>query len=335
MRHPTRLRVRNRGFVGADPSRVRAMNTVASAQAPLGARLWAYQRERFPVLGYVPLIGISAVSAAAWSAAARGRTGLPAWPVLLVGMATALAFFFLLRVADEHKDAEADRQFRPELPVPRGLVSLAELRRAGAVVALAAAAANALVAPRLLLALVPAVAWAALMAREFFVPEWLRARPVAYLLSHMVVMPLLFAYLAGLDWLAAGAGPPRGLPLFLGVAFANGILVEVGRKIRAPEEEREGVDTYTSAWGLRTATFVFLATLAAATVLAFFASRAAGASPDQAGVHVLFLMACSIPPLFFLRHRTPGLAAQVQGASALWTLASYVMLGFAPRIFPG
>ena len=308
------------------------MNSVASAPAPLRSRLWVYQRERFPVAAYVPLIGVSAVAAAAYSAAARGRAGLPPWPVLLVGMATALAFFFLLRVADEHKDAHVDRQYRPELPVPRGLVSLAELRRAGAAVALAAAAANALVAPRLLFALVPAVAWAALMAREFFVAEWLRARPAAYLLSHMVVMPLLFAYLTGLDWLAAGADPPWGLPLFLGLAFLNGILVEIGRKIRAPGQERTGVDTYTATWGVRAAPGVWLGTLALAAALAWLAARPAGAAGTAALALGVLAAAAAFPAAAFLRHPTPAAAKRIEAASGLWTLASYLVLGFAPLI---
>jgi hypothetical protein len=309
------------------------MNTLATPQAPLSARLWAYQRERFPLAAYVPLIGISALSAAAWSAAARGRPGLPPWPVLAVGMATALGFFFLLRVADEHKDAHVDRQFRPELPVPRGLVSLAELRRAGAAVALAAAVANALIAPRLLFALVPAVAWAALMAREFFVAEWLRARPVAYLLSHMVVMPLLFAYLTGLDWLAAG-DPPERLPFFLALAFLNGILVEVGRKIRAPEGERPGVETYTATWGLRAAPAVWLVALGAAAGFGILASPAGTAGVTGVALGVLAI-AAAFPVLAFLRGPTSARARQIEAMSGIWTLASYLVLALTPFFFAG
>lgn len=310
------------------------MNSVVSAPAPLGARLWAYQRERFPLAAYVPLIGVSALAAAAWSAAARGRPGLPPWPVLAVGLATALAFFFLLRVADEHKDAEIDRRYRPELPVPRGLVSLAELRRTGAIVALAVAAANALVAPRLLLALVPAVAWAALMAREFFVAEWLRARPAAYLLSHMVVMPLLFAYLTGLDWLAAGADPPRGLAFFLALAFLNGILVEIGRKIRAPHDERPGVETYTTTWGLRAAPAVWLAALLLAV------GAGALAAPDAvtgiAGIALVVLApAAALPAVAFLHGPSSARSRRIETAAGLWTLASYLVLALMPLLFVG
>jgi hypothetical protein len=311
------------------------MNTAVTApRPPLAARLWAYQRERFPLAAYVPLIGISALSAAAWAAAARGRAGLPPWPVLAVGLATALAFFFLLRVADEHKDADVDRRYRPELPVPRGLVSLAELRRTGAAVALAVAAANAIVAPRLLYALVPAVLWAVLMAREFFVPEWLRARPAAYLLSHMVIMPLLFTYLTGLDWLAAGARPPRALPLFLGLAFLNGILVEIGRKIRAPRDEREGVETYTATWGVRAAPTLWLAALALAAVLGALAAPQAVADEAAAALALLGIGA-ALPAVAFLRAPSSAQAKRIEAAAGLWTLASYLVLALTPFLLAG
>ena len=310
------------------------MNTVASARAPLAGRLWAYQRERFPLAAYVPLIGISAAAAAGYSSAARGRPGLPPWPVLLAGVVTGIAFFFLLRVADEHKDAHVDRQFRPELPVPRGLVSLAELRRAAAVVALIVVLANVLVAPRLLLALAPAAVWAGLMAREFFVAEWLRARPAAYLLSHMMIMPLLFAYLTGLDWMAPGVDPPRELPFFLGLAFLNGILVEVGRKIRAPRDEREGVETYTATWGVRAAPAVWFGALLLAAALGVLAAPEAGA--DVAAIALAVLgSAAALPAVAFLRAPSSAGAKRIETAAGLWTLASYLVLALTPFFFVG
>ncbi|HEX8674304.1 MAG TPA: hypothetical protein VF710_20565 [Longimicrobium sp.] len=312
------------------------MSTAAPAlRAPLAARLWTYQRERFPLAVYLPLIGISAACAAMYSAAARGRPGLPALPVLAVTTLTAIGFFFLLRVADEHKDAELDVRARPELPVPRGLVTLGELRRVGAVVALAAVTANALVEPRLLWVLAPAAAWAALMAREFFVPEWLRARPLAYLLSHMVVMPLLFAYLTAVDWIASDAAPPRTLGLFLAVAFLNGLLVEIGRKLRAPADERPGVETYTQTWGMRPAFFVWLSVLALAALVALAAARAAGAGNIAALGLVVSALLAAWPAIAFLRAPRTSRAKATETVAGVWTLASYLLLGLAPILARG
>ncbi|HEX7242352.1 MAG TPA: hypothetical protein VF263_18840, partial [Longimicrobiaceae bacterium] len=206
----------------------------------LASRLAVYQRERFPLAGYVPLIAVFTFSAAAYSRLARGAPGFVPPERFAVGAATALVFFFGLRVLDEHKDAGVDRRFRPELPVPRGLVSLAELRRVGGGALALVLLLNAWVAPVLLWACLAVAAWAALMTKEFFVPEWLRAHPAAYLVTHMAVMPMIDGYTTGLDWLAEGARAPAGLWFFLLVTFLNGVVIEVGRKVRAPEGEREG-----------------------------------------------------------------------------------------------
>ena len=91
-------------------------------------RFGRYLAERFPLPAFVPLITMFTFSSAAYSRMARGAGGFIPWPLLAVGALTSLGFFFTLRVLDEHKDADVDRRFRPELPVPRGLVSLRELR---------------------------------------------------------------------------------------------------------------------------------------------------------------------------------------------------------------
>ena len=97
----------------------------------LPARLWRYQRERFPAGGIrADDPGLHRVGRA-YSRLARGAPGCIPWPRYAVGAFTALVFFAWLRILDEHKDREIDRRWRPELPVPRGLVCLAELRRVG------------------------------------------------------------------------------------------------------------------------------------------------------------------------------------------------------------
>jgi 4-hydroxybenzoate polyprenyltransferase len=298
---------------------------LARARPALAARLLAYQRERFPLAAYVPLIGVSSGAAALWSAGARGAS-LPALSVLAAGAATGIVFFFLLRVADEHKDAAQDRVARPELPVPRGLVTLGELRAAGAALAVGALAANALLAPRLLLPLGAAAIWAALMSREFFAGEWLRARPAAYLMSHMGVMPLLFLYFTGIDWVARGEGAPPALAAFLALAFLNGVLVEVGRKLRAPADERPGVDSYTAAWGVRAAPGAWLAALVLAAAAAWAAAWAAGAPTTALFALPVLMAALALPALAFLRRPSGPAARGVEGAAAAWTLASYVLL---------
>jgi hypothetical protein len=301
---------------------------------PLRARLRTYQAERFPVAAYLPLVAVATFAALAYSRAARGESGFPRLE-FAVGTLTLLVFFFLLRVLDEHKDAGTDAEHRPELPVPRGLVSLRELRWAaggalGLVVVLNLALDAALLAPMGVV-----LGWAALMGREFFVAAWLRARPLAYLLSHMVVMPLIFLYATTLDWLVAGAPPPPGLPVFLALAFLNGLVIEVGRKLRAPGEEREGVETYTAAWGAGRAARAWLGILAAALVAGALAGRAIEAGTLTLIALTPLAIAAALPASQLLRAPLPGLGRRVEVASGLWVLACYATFGAIAFWFPG
>lgn len=299
---------------------------------PLARRFAAYQRERFPFAAYVPLIAVFTFSAAAYSRLARGAPGFVPLPLFAVGALTALVFFFLLRVLDEHKDADVDRRYRPELPVPRGLVSLRELRWIGGGALALVVLLNALIAPVLLWAILAVALWAALMTREFFVPEWLRAHPAAYLVTHMAVMPMIDGYTTGLDWLAEGADAPDGLGLFLLVTFLNGVVIEVGRKIRAPGGEREGVDTYTSAWGTRAAPLVWLATLAATALVAWLAARHVGIGGVAAALLAAAALATALPALRFLRRPDAASAKGIETAAGTWTIAMYLLLGAGPFV---
>lgn len=304
----------------------------AAVEAGLAGRLLAYQRERFPLAAYTPMVAVFTFSAAAYSRLARGAAGFVPVGRLAVGALTALVFFFLLRVLDEHKDVDVDRAYRPSLPVPRGLVTLGELRLAGAVALGAVLTLNLAVEPVLLAPFAAVAGYAALMTREFFVGDWLRARPAAYLLSHMAIMPMIDAYTTGLDWLAAGVAAPEGLVFFLIVTYLNGIVIEIGRKIRAPADEREGVDTYTSAWGVRAAPLVWLAVLAATAGVAWLAVGHVGGGPVTGGLLAAAALIAAVPAVRFLRSPDRRRAGRIETVAGLWTIAMYLLLGAGPFI---
>jgi 4-hydroxybenzoate polyprenyltransferase len=304
----------------------------ANARGALAVRMWRYLGERFPLTGFAPLIIMFTFSSAAYSRLARGETGFIPWPLFVVGALTSLVFFFTLRVLDEHKDADTDRRFRPELPVPRGLVTLAELRRVDGAALVLTLVLNALLAPVLLWAWLAVAVWAALMTREFFVRDWLRAHVAWYLVTHMMIMPMIDAYTTGLDWLRAGTHPPAGLVLFLAVTFLNGVLIEIGRKIRMPEGEREGVDTYTAAWGLRLAPAVWLVSLAGSLAFAWLAASATGHARFTLAALAPASLVAAAPAIAFLRAPGARSAKAIEVAGGLWPLATYIVLGAGPFI---
>ena len=290
----------------------------------LVVRLAQYQRVRFPLAAYLPLIALAAFGAIAYSRVSRGAAGFVSGGAYLVTAATLLAGFFILRVADEHKDAEADRAYRSHLPVPSGLVTLRELRFVALMALATVTAANALLDPRLLLLMALVAVWIALMTREFFVREWLRARPVPYLLSHMCVMPLLFLYAAAVDWVPAGSKAPA-LGAFLGAVFASGLVLEIGRKIRTPEEEREGVETYSARWGERAAVLRWGAAVGAAGSLVALAGVQVASvwAPPAAFAGTLLVALAAVPALRAAAGRS---GKTIEVAGGIWNLLAFALL---------
>lgn len=307
--------------------------------ASLLPKIAGYQAVRFPLLAYVPMVAAAAFCAVGYSAAVRdGGGGAPGAAAYLVAGVTMLGLFFLLRVLDEHKDADTDARYRPELPVPSGLVTLRELRVAASLVLGLVALANAVLDPLLLLPLAAAVGYAALMGREFFVREWLRARPLAYLLSHMVVMPLVVLHATAADWLPAGREMPREIWLLLVFAFLNGLVIEIGRKLRSPAEERAGVETYTASWGVPLATAAWSAAVAGAALTLWLCARALGQGLPALLMAGPLLAAAWLPAAMLVRRsgesrgdaREAGAeraGRKVETMAGVWVLGSYLLLG--------
>lgn len=294
-------------------------------------RWWTYQRERFPLLAHAPLIAAFSASGVSFSAALRGAHG-PAALSLVAAFVTALCFFFQLRVSDEIKDADDDARFRPYRPVPRGLVTLGELRTIGAAAAVVQVATAAALDARLLFVLALVWAYMALMQAEFFARDWLRARPLTVLWTHMLVMPLIDLYVTACDWLPARASVATGLRFFLVASFFNGIVVEIGRKMRAPADEEPGVDTYTSLWGRGRAVTAWMAVMAGSLVCATMAARVVdAASWVFALLAVLWLVALRAG-IGFARHPVADAGRRMETLAGVWTLVVYLSLGVAPWV---
>lgn len=296
---------------------------------------WTYQRERFPLLAHAPLIAAFSFSAISYSSLLRGNTAWPAPQAVVVAFLSALLFFLQLRIADEFKDYEEDSQYRPYRPVPRGLVKLRELGMLGALSAFSQLVLALWLAPALLTLLLLTWGYLALMSHEFFAREWLKARPITYLWTHMLIVPLVDFYATGCDWLAAGLLQPSGLHWFLLASFTNGIVIEVGRKLRAPEDEETGVQTYTVLWGRARAVFVWLGALLATALFAVLAAqRIAFALPVFSLLTVLFL-AAFIFAARFLRLPCGPRARWFEAMSGVWTLGLYLSLGVIPMLTKG
>ncbi len=305
------------------------MEAVAENRLPLWHRLWIYQAERFPLFRHGPLIAVFAAAGMALSAALSQRA-LPGAENFGAAAIVALLFFFQLRVCDEIKDAARDRQWRPERPVPRGLVTQRELvwlALAGAVLQIALAAA---LSPWLLILLGAVWAWMALMAAEFFMPRWLAARPTPTMLSHMLIMPMIDFFIVACEWVPAGGGMAAGLWPFLALSFVNGCVLEIGRKTWAPENEKPGVESYSATWGPAKAVQIWLIFLFAATALTLITGHIAGALALAATLAIAAASLATAIGLAFLRQPSRGAQKRLENCAGIWVLASYLALGLAP-----
>ena len=295
-------------------------------------RFLTYQRERFPLLANGLLIVIFTFSAVSYSRVCRGEEGFIPVGIFVLGAVTAIFFFLLLRIFDEFKDFEEDSTWRPYRPVPRGLVTLGELRNLGIVLGVVLLILNGLLIPHLLPAFALVIGYMVLMGREFFVRDWLKRHPVAHMLSHMVIMPTIDFYTTGLDWLRLGADPPSGLEWFLLVTFLNGMVIEVGRKIRTPEQEEMGVETYSSLWGSRRAAWIWIGIVAGTCATAILAALHAGYGMTGTVVLLGMFLLAMIPPALFLIRPDPKRSRLIETTAGLWTIGMYLTLGGVPMV---
>jgi len=304
--------------------------TAASVRPSVLGRFWIYQRERFPVVAHGILIAAFSSSAVCFSSLLRGKTGLPAPLTVIVAFSTAFLFFLQLRIADEFKDLEEDRRYRPYRAVPRGLVSLRELGMLGVAAAVIQLLLGLALDPSLLLLLAVAWTYLALMSKEFFVGEWLKRHPVLYLISHMVIIPIVDFYATACDWWPAGNGPPRGLGWFVAASYSNGIVIEIGRKIRAHADEETGVNTYSALWGPRVAVLVWLGAMLTTAVCAVQAAAQIDFLIPVAIVLAMLLLTAGTVAWRFLSVPTTVRSKWIENLSGIWTILLYVSIGLIP-----
>jgi len=227
--------------------------------SPLVMRWRAYFKERFPFLGHGVLIA-SFYSSNQFLAHALTQPGTPMHYDIssLLGYVTILFFFLHLRVFDDHKDYDEDCRNFPDRVLQRGVIGLGELKLLGGIAIAIEFVSAALTGAGALISILAAFGYSVLMLKEFFAREWLKRHFLIYASSHMLIMPLLavvvFSFATGgFPWQA-----PGWFWLYSFVSFFVGFNWEVSRKIRAPEEEREGVDSYTKIFGTYGAAYVVL-----------------------------------------------------------------------------
>lgn len=299
-------------------------------------RWWTYQSERFPILAHGPLILAFSFCAVSYSRLLRNDDGFPSWKAIIVAFASCLIFFLQLRIADEFKDFDEDSQFRPYRPVPRGLVNLRELAAVfviGAVIQLGLAF---LLNIKMAMMLLGVWIYLALMSKEFFVREWITKRHITYMWTHMLIMPLVDFYATACDWLPLDQAPPAGLYWFVIVSFFNGIVIEIGRKVRHPDDEEDGVNTYSALWGVKRAVTVWVVMLWLTAAIAFMTAMQLPGNRWHLFGGIVFTTVATVASMLaikFIVKPMPGGGKTIEAMAGVWTLVMYLSLGAVPMIW--
>ena len=178
-------------------------------------------------------------------------------------------FFFQLRITDEFKDYEEDLKYRAYRPVQRGIICLKTLEKIGIATVIIQIMLAHVINPEIIYFIIFVWIYMFLVAKEFFIKKWLTKRILIYALSHVVIMVfitlviveatqyivpknifdvfILQRYRHNIDFAL--------IPLFT-LNYLNGIVLEIGRKMRRADEEEHGVQTYNKLWGRKKAVVV-------------------------------------------------------------------------------
>jgi 4-hydroxybenzoate polyprenyltransferase len=299
-------------------------------ESPFPRRLSAYLAERFPLLGHGVLIA-AYYSSNQFLARTLTHPGQPMRYDLstLLGALTLLGFFVHLRVFDEHKDYAEDCLHYPGRVLQRGLVTLRDLKILGALAIAAEAALSALRGPAAFVGWLFPFAFSLLMLKEFFVRGWLKRHFLIYAVSHLLVMPLLslmvFSFATGRwPWEA-----PFWFFVYAWVGFFVTFNWEVSRKIRAPGDEIEGVDTYTRVFGTYGAAWVVLLLRVVDTALVALVGWHLGLSSWFYAALVGLFLVC-LTGFFQYRFQTSRKTAQrMETYAGMYIIAFDVILAIA------
>ena len=225
---------------------------------------YTYQKERFPVLVYGAYILCIVVGVffyyISYGKQIENKVFLASFNnsvgpyhfdinylIMIPMFAVAFLQFLMVRIIDEFKDYEEDCKYRPYRPVPRGLISLKELKILFLICAVLQ------VGITYMFNKFYSIIWLAilwifflLMTKGFFIKKILDKHILLEVLLDELMLPILIIYLVSFIYYK-DFSILKNL-LFMGYIIS--CIVEIARKVRCKEDEEEGVKTYTAVFGI-------------------------------------------------------------------------------------
>ena len=255
-------------------------------------------------------------------------------------------FFLQLRITDEFKDYEEDLKYRAYRPVQRGVITLKALGKIGIATVIIQIILAYIIDFKIIYFMIIVWFYMFLMAKEFFIKEWLTKKILIYALSHVVIMIFItFVIVNAAQYIVLGEAENiikfgalqwyrhnidiALIPLFT-LNYLNGIVLEIGRKTRRADEEEHGVQTYSKLWGKKKAVVILSLLFAVEYFLVIL-----GLSYTYekyflfSGLVLLIILIISI--YFMIKFLKKDLSGKiVESVSGLWIVFSSMGLGLLP-----
>jgi len=268
------------------------------------------------------------------------------WHKIVALFIIIFMFFLQLRITDEFKDYEEDLKYRAYRPVQRGVVTLKALGKIGIATVIIQIILAYVIDFKIIYFMIIVWFYMFLMAKEFFIKEWLTKRILIYALSHVVIMIFITLVIVNatqyivlgeaeniikfgaLQWYRHNIDIAL-IPLFT-LNYLNGIVLEIGRKTRRADEEEHGVQTYSKLWGKKKAAVILSLLFAVEYFLVIL-----GLSYTYekyflfSGLVLLIILIISI--YFMIKFLKKDLSGKiVESVSGLWIVFSSMGLGLLP-----
>lgn len=213
-------------------------------------RFYVYQEERFPII-FLILATFPVILSSHAIIAGANLSFLNVFLLLLA----SISYFFHIRVIDEHRDFKHDSLYHNDRPVQKEIISLIELKKIdfiAIVLFLIISVFTSFYA--LLLALIMLV-YTFFGSREFFLGRKIRRHFFLYNAVNLVQMLLLQIFVYSFFFVNFYLNDVI-LIHFLFVSIGT-MMFEFLRKIKTPQLESTGKDTYTWYFGFNKSLFIY------------------------------------------------------------------------------
>ena len=211
-------------------------------------KLYIYQKERFPILIYG--IYIFCIAFAVFCFCNYSGNLEINYYKLIPMFFVAFLQFFIIRIMDEFKDYEEDCKYRPYRPVPRGVISLNELKTLFIISMIVQTIITLFLNFSGFIWLWILWIFFFIMSKGFFIKKFIDKHLLLEVFLDEIIIIFLGIYLASFIYIG------KNIWIILSILYIVSWVVEIARKIRAKESEEEGVKTYTQVYGIPKAIFI-------------------------------------------------------------------------------